>query len=322
MKLKPSTILFITSFIPIPVFKIIARLGDATLNQARVAVVSGLILAGIQVMLSRHYLKHSNYLERAFLGFLAAGTVWVFMAPEHIASIFVHDSTALLYFVLFLTTLVPQLFGYDSFTFSIAKQMAPEVVWNTPQFRTINLHLTYFWSGIFFLAFLSCWLGQGRPLYAIILPLGLVFGIGLPAVKLYPNYYLNRSGKTQPLDPSLFPPTGKELVLRMPLGFDAAAAAGFTAEIQFDLSGEGEGLVVLSIADGNCTVREGKASSPALTIHSPAEVWLRMARGEINRPKALMDGLFTVEGDMNILLKMGELFHPPAKKPGSADPID
>jgi len=149
MKLKPSTILFITSFIPIPVFKIIARLGDATLNQARVAVVSGLILAGIQVMLSRHYLKHSNYLERAFLGFLAAGTVWAFMAPEHIASIFVHHSTALLYFVLFLTTLVPQLFGYDSFTFSIAKQMAPEVVWNTPQFRTINLHLTYFWSGIF-----------------------------------------------------------------------------------------------------------------------------------------------------------------------------
>jgi putative sterol carrier protein len=313
MKFKPGTILLMTSFIPVPVFKIIARMGEVTLNKTKVAVTAGLVLAALQVTLSQHYLKHSNYLERAFLGFLAAGTIWVYLAPEQIASIFVQHSTTLLYFVLFLTTLVPQLFGYDSFTFTIARQTAPEAVWNTPQFRTINLHLTYFWSVIFFLATLSCWLGQGRPFDAIVLPLCLVFGIGLPAVKMYPNYYLNRSGKTQPLDPALFPPTGKELVLRMPMGFDAAAAAGLAAEIQFDLSGEGGGLMVLSIADGKCEVREGKAASPTLTIHAPAEVWLRMARGEINRPRALMDGLFTAEGDMNILLKMGELFHPPGK---------
>jgi putative sterol carrier protein len=47
-------------------------------------------------------------------------------------------------------------------------------------------------------------------------------------------------------------------------------------------------------------------------IRSPGEVWLKVARGEINRAKALMDGLYHVEGDMSLLLKMGELFRAPS----------
>jgi multimeric flavodoxin WrbA/putative sterol carrier protein len=69
----------------------------------------------------------------------------------------------------------------------------------------------------------------------------------------------------------------------------------------------------LSIADGKCQFGEGEIPSPVLTIHAPGEVWLKMARGEIDRPKALMDGLFRVEGDMSLLMKMGTLFHPPQK---------
>ncbi len=60
-------------------------------------------------------------------------------------------------------------------------------------------------------------------------------------------------------------------------------------------------------------MREGEASHPTLTIISPGDVWLKMARGEINRPKALMDGLFRAVGDMNLLVKMGEIFKTPAK---------
>ena len=52
MKPKLKTILFITSFIPVIVFKVVARVGDATLAQAKVATVVGLILAGIQFILS------------------------------------------------------------------------------------------------------------------------------------------------------------------------------------------------------------------------------------------------------------------------------
>jgi multimeric flavodoxin WrbA/putative sterol carrier protein len=313
MKPKLKTILFITSFVPVIVFKVIARVGDATLAQAKFATIVGLILAVVQFILSKKFIDHTTYLEKAFLGFLGVGAAWVYLAPSHVSSIFVQNSTALLYFVLFLTTLIPQLFGYDPFTYAIAKQMTTETVWNTPHFRRINLHLTYFWSVIFFVNFLSSWLGHGKPLYSIILPLIIILGIGLPVVRIYPKRYLKRQFASQPIDPSLIPDTAKELVLRMPMGFHPEAAGDLKAEIQFDLSGEGGVRGVLSISEGKCSFREEDSSSPTLTIRSPAHVWMKIARQEINRAQALMDGLYEVEGDMSLLLKMGDLFRPPAK---------
>jgi multimeric flavodoxin WrbA/putative sterol carrier protein len=311
--MKLNKVLFITSFIPVIVFKVVARVGDATLTQAKVAMVIGLILAGIQFILSRQLIKHTTYLEKAFLGFLGVGTAWIYLTPTDVSSLFVDHSTTLLYFVLFLTTLIPQVFGYDPFTYAIAKQMAPERVWNTPQFRTINLHLTYFWSVIFFVNFLSSWLGHGKPLFSILIPLIIILGIGLPVVRIYPKYYLKRQFTSQPIDPSLFPDTAKELILRMPMGFRTEAAGDLKVDIQFDLSGEGGGKMVLSISEGKCSFREGESSSPTLTIRSPADVWLKIARQEINRAQALMDGLYEVEGDMSFLMKMGDLFRPPTK---------
>ena len=46
--------------------------------------------------------------------------------------------------------------------------------------------------------------------------------------------------------------------------------------------------MVLSIADGQCTAREGEIPQPTLKIISPGDVWLKIARGEIPGPKALM----------------------------------
>jgi multimeric flavodoxin WrbA/putative sterol carrier protein len=313
MNLKLKTVLFITSFIPVIVFKVVARVGDATPAQAKFALIVGLILAVVQFILSKKLINHTTYLEKAFLGFLGVGAAWVYLAPSPVSSIFVENSTALLYFVLFLTTLIPQLFGYDPFTYAIAKQMTPERVWNTPHFRRINLHLTYFWSVIFFVNFFSSWLGHGKPLFSIVIPLIFILGIGLPVVRIYPKYYLKRQFASQPIDLSLIPDTAKELIFRMPMGFHPEAARDLKAEIQFDLFGEGGVKGVLSISEGKCSFREGDSSSPTLTIHAPADLWLKIARQEINRAQALMDGLYEVEGDMNLLMKMGDLFRPPTK---------
>ncbi len=313
MKLKPTTVLFMTSFIPVIVFKVVGRMGGATLEQAKAAIALGLILAGIQYFLSRKMLKHNTYLEKAFLGFLAVGTGWVYLTSHQFSSLFVDHSTALLYLVLFFTTFLPQLFGYDPFTYTIAKQWYPPTVWTTPQFKTINFHITYFWSGIFFLAFLSSWLGHGKPLFSIVFPLALILLIALPFVKMYPNYYLKKQFASGPLDLCVFPDTARELISKMPLGFNAEAGRDLKADIQFDLSGEGGGRMFLAIAEGKCQFGEGEIPSPVLTIHAPGEVWLKMARGEIDRPKALMDGLFRVEGDMNLLMEMSTLFRPPQK---------
>ena len=309
MQSRASLILFITSFLPVVVFKVVARVGEGTLGQAKMAVALGLALAGTQVFLSGRFLGHSTYLEKAFLGFLAAGTAWVFFAPPSGSLLFVENSTAFLYLTLFSVTLLPQVFGYDPFTYTIAKQWAPEAVWKTPQFRTINFHITYFWSGVFLLAFLSCWLGNGKPVFSILVPLVLVLGVGLPFSKLYPGYYLKKEFSSPPPGASFSPRTARELISGMPRGF--VGSPEVEADIQFDISGEGGGKMVLSMAGGRCTFREGEAASPRLTIRSPGDIWLKAARGEINRAKALMDGLYRVEGDMALLLKMGELFQAP-----------
>ena len=311
--MKAERVLFITSFLPVAAFKAIARLGDATWGQAQVAVVVGLFLGVVQYVAARKILKVNTYLEKAFLGFLLVGTIWVHLFPAPLARLFVDHSVALLYATLFLMTLFPQLLGYDPFTYAIAKQWAPESVWRTPEFRTINLRITYLWSAVFFASFLSSFLGKGRPLYAIGIPFALCIGIGVVFSRKYPEFYVNRKygGRLRPSGP--LPDSVALLIEGMPRVFNPEAAAGLEAEIQFDISGEGGGKWVLSIAGGKCGVRKGEADSPILTIAAPGEIWLKMARGEINRPKALMDGLIKVNGDMQLLIRMAELFkRPPA----------
>ena len=311
--MKLNIIIFATSIIPVIVFKVIARVGEANLAQARLATAVGLTLAVIHFIISKRLVKHTSYLEWAFLGYLAFGTAWVYLTPTDISYFFVDNSIAILYFILFLIALIPQLFGYDPFTFAVARRIITERAWKTPQFRAINLHITYCWSGILFICFLSSWLGHGKPLFSIIIPFSIILGIGIPISRFYPAYYLKRQYMSQPLDLLLFPDTAKELILQMPSGFDPVLAGGLEADIQFDLSGEGGGKMVLSISNGQCTAREGEAASPTLTIHSPADVWLRVARREINPGMAFINGLYQAEGDVELLAKMREIFHPPGE---------
>jgi len=135
---KLDKVLFVTSFFPVAAFKSIARLGDATWGQAKIAVIVGFLLAVVQYVSARKILKYNTYLEKAFLGFLLVGTVWVYALPENLAHIFVDNSVAFLYFTLFLMSLLPQLIGYEPFTYTVAKQWYPESVWGTPDFRLIK----------------------------------------------------------------------------------------------------------------------------------------------------------------------------------------
>jgi len=308
---KAERILFVTSFFPVAAFKIIARVGEATWGQARVAVVVGFILALVQYLGARRILKYNTYLEVAFLVFLLAGTVWVYALPENLARIFVDDSVALLYFTLFLMTLLPQIFGYDPFTYAVAKKWYPESVWGTPDFRLLNHRITYAWSGIFLACFFSSYLGRGKPLYSILIPFALCIGIGVVFSKRYPDFYLKRKYRVRPQAAAGVPATAEKLIEGMPGVFDPKAAGDLQAEIQFDVSGEGGGKWVVSIAGGNCEVRKGEAAAPVLTIETPADVWIKVARGEIDRPKAFMQGLYRAKGDMEFLMRLPQLFGKP-----------
>jgi putative sterol carrier protein len=94
----------------------------------------------------------------------------------------------------------------------------------------------------------------------------------------------------------------------MPKVFDAEAAGDLTADIQFDVSGEEPGSYYLHVENGACTFNEGQSLSPALTIHTPSEVWLAVSRGEIGGQAAFMQQKYTVEGDVNMLPKLNDMF--------------
>lgn len=271
-------------------------------------MVTGFVLAVIQYISAHKILRYNTYLEKAFLGFLLVGTIWVYLLPANLAPFFVQHSVALLYFTLFIMALLPQLLGYDPFTYAVARQWYPESVWGTADFRLINLRITYTWSAIFFACFLSSYLGRGKPLYSIIIPFALCIGIGVVFSKRYPDYYLKKKYRVTPEAAAAVPDSVEKLIEGMPQAFQPSAAGDLRAEIQFEISGPEKGMWVVSIADGRCEVRKGQAAEPALTISSPGDIWVKIARGEIDRPKALIEGLYKVQGDFKLLSRLPQLF--------------
>ncbi len=83
---------------------------------------------------------------------------------------------------------------------------------------------------------------------------------------------------------------------------------GLKAIYQLEVDG-GENFVAhLKIADGICDYHEGPVANPDLVIKTPADVWLKISRGEMDGQKAFMAGQYKVEGDLSLLLKLKTLF--------------
>ena len=86
------------------------------------------------------------------------------------------------------------------------------------------------------------------------------------------------------------------------------AVGDLRATIQFEVTGKQSGHWFLSIENGKCTYHEGKVGSPTLTIKTPSEVWLAIATEEMDGQQAFMEGKYTAEGDMNLLMRLKTLF--------------
>lgn len=100
----------------------------------------------------------------------------------------------------------------------------------------------------------------------------------------------------------------KELLQMMPLGFNAQAASGLRAVLQFEVGGDEQFVAHLTIADGTCTYHEGPTEEANVVIKTPADVWLAIARGEMDGQQAFMSGKYSAEGDLTLLLKLKSLF--------------
>ena len=96
----------------------------------------------------------------------------------------------------------------------------------------------------------------------------------------------------------------------MAVSFRREVAPDLKATIQFDVSGKQAGQWYYEIADGHCTFKEGKADHPTLTIHTPSEIWLAIANGELEGAKAFMEKQYSAEGDIGLLMRLKSLFGP------------
>jgi putative sterol carrier protein len=102
--------------------------------------------------------------------------------------------------------------------------------------------------------------------------------------------------------------TVKETFDAMPSRFRADKAAGTTATIQYDISGDGGGTWNAVIKDGTCAVTPGAAASPNLTLQISAQDWLDMLSGKQSGQMLFMSGKLKVKGDMGLAMKLGSLF--------------
>lgn len=95
-----------------------------------------------------------------------------------------------------------------------------------------------------------------------------------------------------------------ELLKKLPAAFNADAASGTDATLQFNISQPMHAI----IKNGACTVGEGAASSPDVTITMEDDDLVALFKGELNGMTAFMTGKLQLEGDLMLAQRLGSLF--------------
>ncbi len=103
-------------------------------------------------------------------------------------------------------------------------------------------------------------------------------------------------------------PTVSEIFQNMPSRFRADKAGATNATVQYDISGEGGGIWHAVIKDGTCTVNQGAAPSPNLTLQVGAQDWVDVTTGKQNPQMLFMSGKLKIKGDMGLAMKLGSMF--------------
>jgi putative sterol carrier protein len=102
--------------------------------------------------------------------------------------------------------------------------------------------------------------------------------------------------------------TVRESFEAMPTRFRPERAQNLTATIQYDITGADGGTYHVDIADGRCTLHEGPAAAPTLTLTMASEDWLAMLAGKLNGQVAFMSGKLKHRGDMSLLMRLPGMF--------------
>lgn len=103
-------------------------------------------------------------------------------------------------------------------------------------------------------------------------------------------------------------PSPDDIFEKLPGQIQEAKAEGFSATIQFDLSGDSGGQWYVTVDNGDAAVEKGSADEPAATIRMSASDFVDMMTGDLDPMNAFMMGKVKVEGDLNTVMKFQTLF--------------
>jgi putative sterol carrier protein len=102
--------------------------------------------------------------------------------------------------------------------------------------------------------------------------------------------------------------TVKELVFNHEKAFRPEKAAGVNAVIQYKLTGAQAGDYIVTLADGKCSVQEGQAENPVMTLTADGEYFRDVLLGKEDGMKGFMMGKLKLAGDLNLAMKLTSFF--------------
>lgn len=91
-------------------------------------------------------------------------------------------------------------------------------------------------------------------------------------------------------------------------GFNAQNAKDAKLKIQYHFSGEVEGNCFFDIKNGTLDASLGIVEHPDLTIDAPFEIWMDIVCQKADGAEMLMQGKYSVDGDLEILMNLSRFF--------------
>jgi len=100
----------------------------------------------------------------------------------------------------------------------------------------------------------------------------------------------------------------KQLILNHEKAFMPDKAAGVEAVVQYHLTGDEGGDWIINIKEGKCTVTEGIAEKPTMTLTADANDFKDVLTGKANGMQYFMQGKLKLAGDLNLAMKLTSFF--------------
>ena len=271
-----------------------------------VFIISAIVLLNLIIAIGAKVKSYFNY---GISGIVILGAFSVFLVPS-LGQIYLENVITALYVGLFSVALFPPLFNLDPFTYEFSKKNYPEAITKTDQFRKINIIINYIWAALFGSCIILSTIkyshdGGIQVIISSVVPIVLLLAVGIPISRKLPAVLMETTQVEQLHFESI-----KDLFEEMPFGINKEFAKGLDTVIQFHLTGEEPTDGYLIIKNLECTYTQGTHPEPKTTILADSKLWLAISNKEISGDQAYLNKQYAVEGDMTILLKLGELFGP------------